>query len=260
VKGCGVARWLASCRHKHRPSAPLRSSNSKLTQHNPPPTTKTTHPSQYHPQRPSRNDNPSAARAAESERDDRFVYDPLASVLAGRRALSRYKLRPHNVLLIPRTAPIAPAAPAGWSQRNAAAAAATAAAAAADDATSEAGAGARATSSTLTAFTPPARPVPRLVMRTRFFDDAVLAATWGSGMPAPDALGPTAATVDALADAGHGPCRQVVMLGAGASCVARAGFRGVVGRGQVLGCGLGDRGRAVSVQSVECTGQSALDT
>ncbi|KAI8473409.1 MAG: S-adenosyl-L-methionine-dependent methyltransferase [Monoraphidium minutum] len=137
-----------------------------------------------------------AARAAESEREDRFIYDPLASVLAGRKALARHGLRPRNVLLLARSAPEAPAAPPGWSRRDT-------------------GELTRAAAAVCAAFVPPDRPVPRLVMRTRFFDDAVLAAAWGGGRPAPDALLATAGAVEALADAGHGPCQQVVMLGAG---------------------------------------------
>jgi hypothetical protein len=100
------------------------------------------------------------------------------------------------VLLLARSAPTAAAAPAGWSRLGSGELTRAAAAAAA-------------------AFAPPARPVPRLAMQTRFFDDAVLAATWGAGRAAPDALGATSGTVEALADAGHGPCQQVVMLGAG---------------------------------------------
>lgn len=139
---------------------------------------------------------PTAARAAESEREDRFVYDPLAFVLAGRKALARHGLRPRSALLLAHAAPVAPAAPAGWSQR-------------------ESGTLARATAAVVAAFTPPPRPVPRLAMRTRFFDDAVLTAAWAGGRDAPDALLATKETVEALADAGHGPCQQVVMLGAG---------------------------------------------
>ena len=158
-------------------------------------TTHTTHTTHLHT--PTRPHTPAAARAAESEREDRFIYDPLASVLAGRKALSRHGLRPRNVLLLSRSEPVAPAAPPGWAQR--------------------AGGGlTRAAAALVASFSPPARPVPRLVMRTRFFDDAVLAATWAGGRGAPDARLATTQTVEALSDAGHGPCQQVVMLGAGA--------------------------------------------
>lgn len=153
-----------------------------------------------------------AARAAESEREDRFIYDPLASVLAGRKALAKHGLRPRSALLVAHTAPIQPAAPPGWVRPEDGASASEAAPSRSPPRSPSR---TKRPAATAPAFAPPARPVPRLAMRTRFFDDAVLAATWGSGLPAPGALSATIAAVDALSDAGHGPCRQVVMLGSG---------------------------------------------
>ncbi|GLC40669.1 hypothetical protein PLESTM_001099500 [Pleodorina starrii] len=129
-----------------------------------------------------------ANRAVETEQPEPYIVDPLAAGLCGREALEARRARDRPTER-PSDAASTAAPPAGEQP----------------------------------AGTQPQpqpqlqRPIPRLIMRTKFFDDVVTAVTWrGAGAGAePASRGCHAQLAATAASGAAGTCLQVVLLGSG---------------------------------------------